>query len=501
MELFTIGFPTALSWTNILYCFVGVFLGTFVGVLPGISGLTAVALLMPLSFHLDPTTAIIMLGGLYYGAEYGGSTASILLNLPGTASNAITCLDGYPMTKQGRAGPALFITSIASFVGAAVGTVLIVLLAPALAHFALSFQSSEYFAAMLFGLVAAGTIGQGRRIKSVAMVVLGMIFGLIGIDTNTGVFRFTFGTPHLYDGFPIVILAMGMFGISEVIASVNRLQYVIDPGKITMRSLLPTRDDMRRIVKPMMRGAGVGSFFGPLPGTGPTISSFMAYALEKRVQKPPVTLGAGMVEGIAAPETANNAAVQTSFIPTLTLGIPGAATMAIMLGALLVHGIQPGPRLITEEPELFWGVIASFWIGNFFLLLLNIPFIGLWVRILHVPYRFLYPTILCLICIGVYSINNSVFDVGLVVVFGILGYLLKLLDFEPAPMLIGFILGPMVEQNFRRALVITQGDYIELLSRPITAFFLAATVILLLWMVISSMPSVGRLTSQFGKRT
>ena len=501
MELFTIGFPTALSWTNILYCFVGVFLGTFVGVLPGISGLTAVALLMPLSFHLDPTTAIIMLGGLYYGAEYGGSTASILLNLPGTASNAITCLDGYPMTKQGRAGPALFITSIASFVGAAVGTVLIVLLAPALAHFALSFQSSEYFAAMLFGLVAAGTIGQGRRIKSVAMVVLGMIFGLIGIDTNTGVFRFTFGTPHLYDGFPIVILAMGMFGISEVIASVNRLQYVIDPGKITMRSLLPTRDDMRRIVKPMMRGAGVGSFFGPLPGTGPTISSFMAYALEKRVQKPPVTLGTGMVEGIAAPETANNAAVQTSFIPTLTLGIPGAATMAIMLGALLVHGIQPGPRLITEQPELFWGVIASFWIGNFFLLLLNIPFIGLWVRILHVPYRFLYPTILCLICIGVYSINNSAFDVGLVVVFGILGYLLKLLDFEPAPMLIGFILGPMVEQNFRRALVITQGDYIELLSRPITACFLAATVILLLWMVISSMPSVGRLISQFGKRT
>ena len=500
MELFTIGFPTALSWTNILYCFAGVFLGTFVGVLPGISGLTAVALLLPLSFHLDPTTAIIMLGGLYYGAEYGGSTASILLNLPGTASNAITCLDGYPMTKQGRAGPALFITSIASFVGAAVGTILMVILAPPLARFALSFQSSEYFAAMLFGLVAAGTIGQGRRIKSVAMVVLGMIFGLIGIDTNTGVFRFTFGTPNLYDGFPIVILAMGMFGISEVIASVNRLQYVTDPGKITMRSLLPTREDMRRIVKPMMRGAGVGSFFGPLPGTGPTISSFMAYALEKRVQKPPVKLGTGMVEGIAAPETANNAAVQTSFIPTLTLGIPGAATMAIMLGALLVHGIQPGPRLITEEPELFWGVIASFWIGNFFLLLLNIPFIGLWVRILHVPYRFLYPSILCLICIGVYSVNNSVFDIGLVIVFGILGYLLKLMDFEPAPMLIGFILGPMVEQNFRRALVITQGDYLELLMRPITACFLAATVILLLWMAISSMPSVARRISQPGNR-
>jgi TctA family transporter len=485
MELFTIGFPTALTWTNVFYCFAGVFLGTFVGVLPGISGLTAVALLLPLSFHLDPATAIIMLGGLYYGAEYGGSTASILLNLPGTASNAVTCLDGYPMTQQGRAGPALFITSIASFAGAAVGTILMVLLAPPLARFALSFQSSEYFSAMLFGLVAAGTIGRGARIKSIAMVILGMIFGLIGIDTNTGVFRFTFGTPNLYDGFPIVILAMGMFGISEVIASVNRLKYVTDPGKITVRSLLPTRDDMRRIMKPMMRGAAVGSFFGPLPGTGPTISSFMAYALENRVQGSKRKLGTGMVEGIASPETANNAAVQTSFIPTLTLGIPGSATMAIMLGALLIHGIQPGPRLITEEPELFWGVIASFWIGNIFLLLLNIPFIGLWVRILHVPYRFLYPMILCLICIGVYSVNNSSFDVGLVILFGILGYALKLLDFEPAPMLIGFILGPMVEQNFRRSLVLTQGDFTELLTRPVTAFFLVGTAILLLWMIVS----------------
>lgn len=501
MELFTIGFPTALSWTNVLYCFVGVFLGTFVGVLPGISGLTAVALLLPLSYHLEPTTAIIMLGGLYYGAEYGGSTASILLNLPGTASNAVTCLDGYPMTQQGRAGPALFITSIASFVGAAVGTVLMVLLAPPLARFALSFQSSEYFAAMLFGLVAAGTIGQGRRIKSVAMVILGMTLGMIGVDTNTGVFRFTFGTPNLYDGFPIIVLAMGMFGISEVIASVNRLKYVTNPGEITVRSLLPTREDVRRILKPMARGAAVGSFFGPLPGTGPTISSFMAYALEKRVSKTPSKFGTGMVEGIASPETANNAAVQTSFIPTLTLGIPGSATMAIMLGALLVHGIQPGPRLITEQPQLFWGVIASFWIGNVFLLFLNIPFIGLWVRILHVPYRFLYPSILCLICIGVYSVNNSSFDVGLVIAFGILGYLLKLLDFEPAPMLIGFILGPMMEQNFRRAMVLTQGDYFDLLTRPVTAIFLFGTVALLLWMAISGVPSVMRKLTKTNQKT
>jgi len=482
MDLFTIGFPTAFSWVNLLYCFLGVFLGTFVGVLPGISGLTAVALLMPLSFHLDPTTAIIMLGGLYYGAEYGGSTASILLNLPGTASNAVTCLDGYPMARQGRAGPALFITTIASFAGAAAGTVLVMLLAPPLARFALAFGSAEYFSAMLLGLVAAGTIGQGRRVKSVAMVVLGMILGLIGIDTNTGEFRYTYGIANLYDGFPIVILAMGMFGVAEVIASINRLKYVTEVGSITMRSLLPTREDMRRIAKPVARGAAVGSFFGPLPGTGPTIASFIGYAIEKRVSRDPSRFGKGAVEGIAAPEAANNAAAQTSFIPTLTLGIPGAATMAIMLGALLIHGIQPGPQLIGEHPDLFWGVIASFWIGNLFLLFLNIPMIGVWVRILHIPYRYLYPTILVLICIGVYSLNNQVFDVGLVILFGVVGYALKLMRFEPAPLLIGFILGPMVEENFRRALVLTRGDYLALLERPITAGFLAVTLILLLGM-------------------
>lgn len=485
MELFTIGFPTALSTTNLLYCFVGVFLGTLVGVLPGISGLTAVALLMPLSFALDTTTGLIMLGGLYYGAEYGGSTASILLNLPGTASNAITCLDGYPMARQGRAGPALFITTIASFVGAAIGTVLVVLLAPPLAEFALSFHSAEYFSAMLLGLVAAGTIGMGSRVKSIAMVVLGLILGLIGIDTNTGTFRYTFGVPNLYDGFPIVILAMGTFGVAEVIASINQLKHVADPGKITLRSLLPTRDDWRRIVKPMARGAGVGSFFGPLPGAGPTIASFIAYALEKRVSRDPAKFGTGAVEGIASPETANNAAVQTSFIPTLTLGIPGSATMAIMLGALLVHGIQPGPQLMGEHPALFWGVVASFWIGNLMLLVLNIPLIGLWVRILKIPYRFLYPTILTLICIGVYSLNNSAFAVLLVLIFGIVGYGLKLMDFEPAPLLIGFILGPMIEQNFRRALVLTRGDYLALLERPITATFLGLTVLMVLWMLFT----------------
>lgn len=482
MELFTIGFPTALSWTNVLYCFVGVFLGTFVGVLPGISGLTAVALLLPLSFHLDPTTAFIMLGGLYYGAEYGGSTASILLNLPGTASNAVTCLDGYPMARQGRAGPALFITTIASFVGATVGMLMMMALAPPLAEFALGFGSAEYFAAMLLGLIAAGTIGQGDRLKSVAMVVLGMIIGLIGIDVNTGTYRYTFGDANLYDGFPVVVLAMGFFGVAEVIASINVVSRVSEIGRITLRSLVPSREEMRRIVKPMARGAAVGGFFGPLPGTGPTIAAFIAYALEKRVSRDPSRFGRGAVEGVAAPETANNAAVQSSFIPTLTLGIPGAATMAVMLGALLVHGIQPGPGLMRDEPELFWGVIASFWIGNIFLLILNIPLIGLWVQLLKAPYRFLYPTILCLICIGVFSLNNTPFNILLVIVFGVVGYALKVMRFEPAPLMIGFILGPMIEENFRRAMILARGDWLALLERPVTAAFLGCSAALVLWM-------------------
>lgn len=486
MDLFTIGFPTAFSLENLFYCFVGVFLGTFVGVLPGISGLTAVSLLLPISFYLDPVTALILLGGLYYGAEYGGSTASILLNLPGTASNAITCLDGYPMTRQGRAGPALFTTSIASFVGAFIGTLFVVVAAPPLVNFALGFHSAEYFSAMLFGLVAAGTIGQGRRIKSIAMVALGLALGLIGMDVQTGTYRYTFGIPNLYDGIPIVILAMGLFGVAEVIASINVIKYVSDAKKITLRSLIPTRDDVRRMGKPMARGAAVGSFFGPLPGTGPTIASFLAYAVEKRVSRDPDKFGKGAIEGIAAPETANNAAVQSSFIPTLSLGIPGAATMAVMLGALMVHGVQPGPRLMVDHPELFWGVIASFWIGNIILLFLNIPLIGLWVKMLQIPYRYLYPTILCLICIGVYSINNTVFDVGLVILFGMIGYGMKLLDFEPAPLIIGFILGPMVEVNFRRAMLLVEGNALALFERPVTAMFLTGTLMMLVWIVWST---------------
>jgi TctA family transporter len=388
------------------------------------------------------------------------------------------------MAKQGRAGPALFITTIASFVGAMVGTVLVVLMAPPLARFALSFHSADYFAAMLLGLVAAASIGSGKRIKSFAMVVLGLMLGLIGIDLNTGAQRFTFGIPTLYDGFPVVVLAMGVFGVTEVIASINRLNTVAKVQSVTLRSLLPTRDDLRSIIMPMVRGAGVGSFFGPLPGTGPTISSFIAYALEKRFSRHPERFGQGVVEGIAAPETANNAAVQTSFIPTLTLGIPGSATMAVMLGAFLVHGVQPGPQLMTQHPTIFWGVVASFAIGNLFLLLLNIPFIGLWVKLLQIPYRYLYPIILTLISVGVYSLANNPFAVLLVLIFGVVGYFMKQFDFEPAPLLIGFILGPMIEQNFRRALLLTRGDYLALLDRPMTALFLGLSAALIVWMLV-----------------
>ena len=485
MELFTIGFPTALTPQNLLYCFAGVFLGTFVGVLPGIGGLTAISLLLPLSFYLDPISALILLAGIYYGAEYGGSTASILLNLPGTASNAVTCLDGYPMTRNGRAGPALFITSIGSFVGGTLGILVLMALAPALVSLALSFGAAEYLAAMLLGLIAAGTIGRGRPVKSIAMVFVGVALGLVGIDVNSGERRFTYGFFELFDGIPLVVIAMGLFGMSEVIGSIGAIKFVSEARKITLRSMIPSRQEMKDSVMPILRGFGVGSFFGPLPGTGPTIASFMAYAVEKRVSRHPEKFGTGAVEGIAAPESANNAAVQTSFVPTLALGIPGSATMAIMLGALLIHGIQPGPRLMGQNPELFWGLVASFWIGNVLLLILNIPLIGLWVKLLQIPYKILYPVILCMICIGVYSLSNSVFDVWLVIIFGVAGYGMKLLELEPAPLLIGFILGPMIEAQFRRALILTGGDYMALVQRPIAGVLFACCAALLAWLIYS----------------
>jgi putative tricarboxylic transport membrane protein len=482
-----LGFETAFSPTNLLYCFIGVFLGTFIGVLPGIGALAAVSMLLPVTFYLPATTALVMLAGVYYGAEYGGSIASILLNLPGTPSAAVTCLDGYPMAQQGRAGVALFMTTMASFIGAAFGIVALTAFAPLLVKVTLAFGPAEYFAVMLLGLLAASAVSQGAPIKGIAMVVLGLLLGCVGTDINSGAARFTMGYHPLLDGISLIALAMGLFGISEVIASINQTNGSVLKDKITFRSMLPTRDDMRRSVMPTLRGTTVGSVFGTLPGTGQTIASFIAYAIEKRSSRTPERFGKGAVEGVMAPEAANNAAAQTAFIPTLTMGIPGSATMALMLGALMIHGITPGPGLMTEHPEIFWGLIASFWIGNIMLVMLNIPLIGMWVRLLKIPYHFLYPAIVVLICIGVYSINNNVFDVYLALFFGFVGYGMRLLGFEPAPLLIGFVLGPMMEENLRRAMLLARGDYLALFQRPISATLLTLAILLLVWAVWTSL--------------
>ena len=476
-----LGFGWAFTTTNLLYCFAGVFVGTIIGVLPGIGSIAAVSLLLPLSFYLEPATALMLLAGVYYGAEYGGSTASILLNLPGTPSSAVTCLDGYPLAKQGRAGVALFVTTIASFFGSVVGIMALILLSPLMTSLALRFGSAEYFAVMLLGLIAAATISKGSQIKSLAMVVLGLLLGCIGTDSNSGVMRYTVGLPFLFDGVNLIALAMGLFGVSEIINSIGMVKATAQLGKVTLRSMIPTWDDTRRSVAPAIRGATIGSIIGPLPGTGPTIASFLTYAFEKRLSRRPKMFGNGAIEGVAGPESANSAAVITAFIPTLTLGVPGSATMAFMLGALLIHGITPGPSLVAQHPDLFWGLIASFWIGNILLVFLHIPLIGIWVRLLQMPYDYLFPSIICLICIGVYSVNNSTFDVWLVLLFGAAGYAMSLMEFEPAPLIVGFILGPLMEENLRRALVLTGGDFMGLLYRPVSGSILILTMILLLW--------------------
>ena len=483
MELFSnlaLGFATAATVYNLTYCFVGVFLGTFIGVLPGVGPLAAVAMLLPVSFYLPPETALVMLAGVYYGAEYGGSIASILLNIPGTPSASVTCLDGYPMARDGRAGVALFSTAIASFFGAIFGVVVMVLLSPALAEFALLFGPAEYFAVMVLGLVAASVVSTSGALRGVMMVYLGILLGTVGVDINSGETRFVVGMPELRDGVSLVVVAMGLFGISEVMVSARGATRSYATERISMSKFLPTRAEWLRSVGPAIRGSAVGSFFGTLPGTGQTVASFVGYALEKRISPRGDKFGTGQIEGVVVPEAANNAAAQTAFIPTLTLGIPGSTTMALMLGALMIHGITPGPRLISEHPELFWGLIVSFLFGNLFLLILNIPLISLWVRLLRVPHYYLYPTVVVLICVGVYSIDNSIFDIWMTLAFGVLGYVLRLFRFEPAPLLIGFVLGPMMEEFFRRAMLLSRGDPMVFLERPGSAALLGVATILLL---------------------
>ena len=451
------------------------------GVLPGIGPLAAISLLLPITYYIDATSAIVMLAGVYYGAEYGGSTASILLNLPGTTANAVTCLDGHPMAKQGRAGVALFMTTIASLVGGIVGVTALVLFSHAIVEMAMQFGPAEYFALMVLGLIAASTLASGSPAKGMAMVVLGLLLGTVGTDINSGIARFDFDIPKLMDGISLVVIAMGLFGISEIVNSISVKRDAKVTQKITMRSMMPTRQDVKASIMPMTRGAGLGGFFGALPGTGAAISAFIAYAVEKKIAKDPTRFGKGAIEGITAPEAANNAAAQSAFIPTLTLGIPGSATMAIMLGALIIHGIEPGPLLMSEQPALFWGLVVSFFIGNIMLLVLNIPLIGLWVSILNIPYRLLYPAILVFIVIGVYSVSNSPFDIFLVALVGVLGVVLSALRFQAAPLLLGFVLGPLMEENLRRALLISRGDLMVFVERPISFWLLMFSVAIVLW--------------------
>jgi putative tricarboxylic transport membrane protein len=474
-----IGFGVAVTLKSLAYCFVGVFLGTLIGVLPGIGPVATVAMLLPLTFNLDPATSMIMLAGIYYGAQYGGSTTAILVNIPGESSSVVTTLDGYQMARRGRAGPALGIAAIGSFVAGTVATLVVALFSPLLATVALKFQPADYFSLMVFGLIGAVVLARGSLRKAIAMVVLGLVLGLVGTDVNSGTMRFTFGIPALAEGVSFVALAMGMFGIAEVVYNLEQRGQDRQVFTSRLGSVLPSRADLGLSAWSIVRGTALGSILGILPGGGALLASFAAYTIEKKVAKPPRDFGNGDIRGVAAPESANNAGAQTSFIPMLTLGVPSNPTMALMIGALTIQGIQPGPEVMTQRPELFWGIIASMWIGNLFLLALNLPMIGLWVKLLAVPYRLLFPAIMTFCCIGVFTINNNVFDLFQLVAFSGIGYLLLKLGCEPAPLVLGLVLGPMMEEYLRRALLISLGDPAVLLASPISAGFLIAAAVLL----------------------
>jgi TctA family transporter len=472
------GFHTALTPPNLLYCLIGVFIGTLIGVLPGLGPAATVAMLMPASFVLPPVSALIMLAGIYYGAQYGGSTTSILVNLPGEASSIVTTLDGYQMALRGRAGVALATAVIGSFFAGTICTVIIALFAPPLAKVALRFGAPEYFSLMVLGLVACVVLARGSLLKAIGMIILGLLLGLIGTDVNSGVQRYTFGVKELMDGIGFVTVAMGMFGLGEIILNLER-EGAAERVVMKITTLMPTREDWKRMVAPILRGTALGSFLGILPGGGALLSSFAAYSVEKKVSKHAAEFGKGAIEGVAAPESANNAGAQASFIPMLTLGIPTSPVMALMIGAMVIQGVQPGPSVMTDQPALFWGIIASMWIGNLFLIVLNLPMIGLWVRLCLVPYHLLYPAILAFCAIGVFSLSNSEFDVYLMALFGILGYVFAKLDCEPAPMLLALILGPMMEEHLRRAMLLSRGDPMIFLRRPISLGILLAAVIAL----------------------
>jgi putative tricarboxylic transport membrane protein len=465
---------------NIIMCLIGVMLGTLIGVLPGIGPVATIAMLLPVTFNLSPIAALIMLAGIYYGAQYGGSTTAILVNIPGESSSVVTCLDGYQMARQGRAGPALATAALGSFFAGCVSTLVVAMFAPPLAEVALKFGPAEYFSLMVLGLVSAVVLAHGSLIKAIAMVILGLLLGLVGTDVNSGVLRFAFGISEMADGIGFVTVAMGMFGIAEIIGNLEQKEHrEIFTSKVG--SLMPSKADWKRMWKPILRGTALGSALGILPGGGALLASFGAYTLEKKVSKNAHEFGKGAIEGVAAPESANNAGAQTSFIPLLTLGIPSNAVMALMIGAMMIQGIAPGPQVMSERPQLFWGMIASMWVGNLMLVVLNLPMIGMWIKLLTVPYRWLYPSILLFMAVGVFSISNQPFDCFLMALFGLLGYICVKLECEPAPLILGFILGPLMEENLRRAMLLSRGDPTVFVSpdKPISLGFLIASAILL----------------------
>ena len=483
-----LGFETALTPTNLLFAFIGVALGTAVGVLPGIGPTATMALLLPITFGFEPVTSLIMLAGIFYGAQYGGSTTAILLNLPGESSAAVTAIDGHQMAKQGRAGPALATAALGSFFAGTVGTLVLALFAVPISRAALEFGAAEYASLVVLGLIASITLASGSTLKALAMIVLGLLLGTVGQDLGTGTPRFTFGQRELYDGLNFVSLAVGLFGVAEILRNLE--------GDITrsvmvkkVANLWLTKADARRITGPVLRGTGLGAALGVLPGAGHVLASFVSYSVEKRVSKHPEEFGRGAIEGVAGPESANNAAAQTSFIPLLTLGLPANPVMALLVGAFIVQGIAPGPTVINDEPALIWGLIASMWIGNLMLVVLNLPLIGLWVKMLTIPYRFLFPAIVAFASIGTYSIDLNPYHVYAIPVFGVLGYVLIKLGCEPAPLLLGFVLGPLLERYLRRALTISQGDWTVFVTRPIS---LTLLVLALAALAVAVLPSVRR---------
>ena len=498
MDLFAnliLGFQTAITPINLFYCFVGVFVGTLVGVLPGIGPLATMAMLLPLTFSLEPVGAIIMLAGIFYGTKYGGSTTAIMVKLPGEAASVVTCLDGYEMAKQGRAGPALAIAAVGSFIAGTIGTLIMALFGPPLTELALQFGAPEYFSLMVMGLVGSAVLAHGSLLKAMGMIVLGLLLGVVGADVNSGTDRFTFDIAALTEGISFVVVAMGLFGFAEIVSNLEVGKEEDKRGLLAKKvtNLMPRWNDFRESFGAIMRGTAIGAFFGILPGAGPTISSFASYALEKKVARDPGKFGKGAIQGVAGPESANNGSAQCEFIPTLTLGIPGSASMAMVLGALTAQGISPGPQVMTLRPDLFWGLVASMWIGNLMLLILNLPLIGLWIKLLTVPYRFLFPAITVFMAIGVYTVNNLDFDLFLTVLFGFVGYVMIKLRFEPAPLMLALVLGPLVEENLRRSLLLSEGDPMIFVTHPISAAFLGATALFVFVMIV---PAIRRKRDQ-----